>query len=444
LITDIRAERAVIGSILVDSASPGEYEFNAFVVAKARLTSASFTDPDCRLVFDAMLLADADRKPVDLVTIGDYLQVLGFFKQAGAYGILDDFASESNMPSAARVGHYVHLVAQAAARRHLQATWAALSARADDQYETVSELLDEAEQGVKAARKAASEDTGAFDLVGTVNALRARLSGHDDSAWRWRTGVEEIDHWIGGIGVGEHWVFGGRSGHMKTAAACNVMAATLAGGHRVAMFRYEEQVEHILLRLASLECGVAYGDIDQPAAGDALDAALAELSGRYGGLLEIHAGLDLPVIEGVIARFKPNLVVYDTLQAMADQTSKGHGERRDLQVQSICQFVSRLAIMPGNQHAAILISQLQKGVGRPTMRELRESGAIEESADVVVLLWWPSKDHDHAARERVVVQVGKNRVNGKLGRGVSEIDAGTQRFGARLSAPAADCFLGSL
>jgi len=450
LIAAESAEHAVIGSILIDAAgyaagrdldghpTPDRepYRDNALAVAKARLTPDDFTLIECRVIYEAMLAADADGVAVDVVSLAPYLDWQDNF------GLLVRLGDPNVTPSAANVGLYVHQVADATARRRLQLTAEGMAVFAADTTESLSAVLDRAEDGVAEARKSAAVDVKAFDLLAEIEDTRASLDGRDESQWRWQTGVDFIDKRFGGIGIGEHWVVGGRSGHMKTALACNIMLGTLQAGHRTVMFRYEENRRRMYLRLASLVAGVPYCVEPYSEAAGVIDEALSQLA-DFDGLLEVHLGLNMPQCEGVVQRFKPSLVIYDTLQAMTEAVGKAHEARRDLEVQSICQHASRLCMTPGNEHAALLISQLQKGEGQPTMRQLRETAAIGENADVALLLWWPYKERDMADPDKIVIRVGKQR-DGLPGKTVCYIEPTTQRFGARMQRDAADMFLSTL
>ena len=448
VIADEAAEHAVIGSILIDATTDPPYRESALALAKRRLTPADFRDQGCRSIFEAMLDADANGRRVDVVTLGPSLARRGFFDAEAGRELLTRIADPDVTPSAANITLYVEQVAEASARRRLALAGREMQALADDPSEAVADVLAKAESGLAEAKRVATADGDDFDIGEITRAIRDRLAGIDGGRRRWRTGVEAIDRHFGGIGLGEHWVIGGRSGHMKTALATNVLWATLESGQPAAMFRFEESRERMLLRLASLNSGVPYGGVDAgnltPDDVDAFDAALVSMAERYRGLLEVHMGMSLAHIEGTIARLKPALVVIDTLQAAADQIGRRHKDRRDLEIQSICQSVARLCTQPGLEHAAIVVSQLQKGTGQPSMRDLRESGSIEESADAVILLWWPRKERDDVDADKVVLRVGKNRITGPPGLAVCEVDPGTQRFGRLIPKDAAEMFLEAL
>jgi len=430
------AERAVVGSILVDAASG--YRFGALAAARLHLQPDDFSDGDCRELYEIILEADGDGSPYDIVALGPYLQRHGWGPAHSGTALLIECGTCGVVPSAAHAEWYAEQVAAASQRRAVVGIGNDLAADAEDPTAVVSSLVERAEQGVADVRAATRRKAEGYDLAVGVERTRARLMGEGDDGWSWRTQIPVVDRHFGGMGVGQQWVIGGRSGHMKTALALQLAWETMQAGHRVLMCRYEESEDSMIRRLASLESGVAYGDMASDDAREAdvreFDAALRALPTRFGSLLRIHMGLSLAAIEGIAADWKPTLIIYDTLQAMADQLAGGSDRRRDLQVQRVCQFAARLCAADTNQHAAILISQLQKGSGQPTMAELRESGAIEETADAVLLLWWPYKERGAPCRQdTIVVKVGKNRLTGRLGTLPCDVVPGTQRFGALLS-----------
>ena len=430
-------ERAVIGSILVDAQSVPPYQHRALALARLQLQPVDFLDTDCRTIYEAMIECDSDGLPVDVVTLAPYLEKRGWLdtddpgSDGDPYMFLWDVVNPEHMPCAANVEMYVRLVAGASARRQIAELGQWQCHQANDMSTPINDVLDASEDRLAEARERVRDHVGEYDLAAAVERARARLSTAGE--WRWKVLTAGLDGYFGGIGQGQQWVIGGRSGHMKTALAVNIAWQTMQAGHRVLINRYEESEDSMLLRLASLESGESYGAMQREQVAEQamanFDAGLKGMVGKYGNLLRCTMGLSFARIEGIVAEWKPALVIYDTIQAMADQLAEGSDRRRDLQVQRVCQHAARLCAMPDAGHAAILISQLQKGRGQPTMAELRESGAIEEAADVVLLLHWPYKEDSGATRNQIILRVGKNRLTGQLGIIKCAVDPGTQRFG---------------
>ena len=425
---DTDAERSTVGSVFLESA--------CLPAVKAIVQPGDFHDMDCRLVFEAMLTLDGAGSPIDDVTVGDALRAKGVGSVAG---MLEPILTA--VPSSAHAAHYAAVVARYAARRRLLEASITLGERAVNEAEPVELTIEWAREELALAA-AASGQGERFDLATEVSEAIASLSP-DTGKRRWMTGVDALDYCTGGFAPGQHWVIGGRSQHAKTSLAVNMMLACLGAGGSVVMARYEETAREVLLRMASQASGIPHSDArlrrlseyDAQSFVTALDAL-----NQFGGRLTILVGEPLAAVEATVQARRPWLVIYDTLQAMALQQAEGE-HRHDLAVGRICGFASRLALR--YEHAAVTVSQLQKGTtGVPSMTNLRESGAIEESADVAVLSWWPFVEQgDSVCQDRIVLKLGKNRPGGTLPKTVSGIIPGTQRVTEKLSRDDATDFL---
>jgi len=440
------AEMAVIGSIFLDAAMA--CRDGALLKAKARLRAEDFYSADPRGIFEAILRADADGFPVDVVTMAPRLRATGQWEAEELHGILTAFGDGTVVPSSANVSAYIEQVAEASAWRQLAAHTKGALAKANDPTVSFTEAVAELTSAISESQRHYA-GRGGFDLGESVDEAIAALDGDGDSARRWATGIPAIERITGGFRPGQHWVIGARSQHCKTAMACNMTLACLRQGGSVVMFRYEETVAAVLYRLASQLSGVPYsvalGELATQEDRETFRAGLEQLKDKYADALDIEVGLDLPAAEAIIAERRPWLVIYDTLQAAAQQLQGRHEGRHDLNIGAICGNVSRLAL--AHEHAAVVISQLKKdSVGIPTMVTLRESGAIEEAADIVLLCWWPQVERevreDDPAKNYYVIKLGKNRVRGMRPTLVCELDPGTQKFGPALPQGAAKEFVG--
>ncbi|MFC1806130.1 replicative DNA helicase [Planctomycetota bacterium] len=427
------AERAVLGSMMLDR--------GCIPTVRRWVAATDFHLPDHAAIFTAILELDEEGTDADLVSLAEALKAHGELESVGGpaflIGLLD------GTPSAANAEYYAVTVANRSARRALIHAANEAARGAYDLSVPVTESITALRLALDGVRT--EESARASDLAEIVERIRSTLYDDGDGRWRWQTGIPLIDTYFRGIGVGRQWVIGGRSGMYKTGLACGILRGTLEGGHRACMFRYEESEESIVARLAGQLSNVPCGRINAGEAGDdelaAYDAALTRIAAEWNEQFCVRMNPTLGEIEAVVADLKPALVIYDTVQAMADQLGGTEGKRRDLDVQGMCQFAARLCARPTNEHASIIISQLQKGSGRPSMDQLRETGAIEESTDVAVLLWWPHKEKDSCSRDRLVVRVGKNRITCRLATLATELDPDTQRLGNLLNAGEAEGFL---
>lgn len=413
---NLDAEQAVIGSVLLDP--------SCLVVVRSIIATGDFYHPDNQAIFTAMLGLAEEGQPIDLVTVVGKLRASGELERIGGPDTVIDAMERT--PSAANVESYAGTVADKARRRRMISAATQAMQTAYDVTSTEEELI----QAAGDVPPAAVLDRAGFDLELAVEKAK-RAFDPEAVGVSWSSGMPWLDSAIGRIKSGLVWIIAGRSGHMKTALALAVMRWILDAGGKVAMFRYEESVNAVLHRLAGLWSGIPPSDLEleqaSPADRERFMATLDWIKASFKGRIGVYMGASVPKVEAVLGSALPHVVIYDTLQAMAQRLSEGSAEkRRDLTVAKICDLAASYAQRYG--HTAILVSQLRKGTkGQPTMDDLRESGAIEEGADKALLLWYPVRElGDKADRTKLVIRVGKNRVIGRFPTLVSTLDVATQ------------------
>ena len=427
---NFEAEEAVLGAVLLDNAM--------LPAVRGIIGPEDLYSPDHRAVFGAMVALAEGGEAIDAVTLPAKLCERSDLERIGGAAYLVELAERT--PSAARVESYAWLVAEAAERRRLIAAANEIAARAYDPTSTAEERA----MAIGKLATARGTRRGAFDLDTAVDAALAEVDsavapeGGDGMA----TGIEVVDRNTGGMRPGQLWVVGGRPQHGKTATTVNVMDAALKRGQRVLNVRYEERAEDILMRLASLRSGIGYGDIRSGRAADnphdvkrfkrTLVGLRAELEGRLSVLVHPTQG----EIEAEVQGLRPALVVLDTLQKATHALGRV-SKRHDLEVARLTAWLGRLAGRYGV--AVIAVSQIGRAMlrenrrGLPRLEHLKESGAIEEDADVCVLCYWPWKESlrgDGTPAERYVLNLAKNRTAGFTGELVCRIDPETQKLGA--------------
>lgn len=426
----VEIEIGVLGSILADGTHNRE---EAAKQARLLLTVEDFYADAHRDVFAAMMSLHELDGLVDGQRLVQMLVDLHLWND-GIEELVDKLLS---FPSPARVMTYIGELKRLSRRRGLADALRVAVDHLDNAPLTKTEdVLAGLDAALATARQGYSvEREGAIGPH--VDAARLALKERGESGATWTTGIPPLDGWIGGFSRGQHWVVAGRSQHGKTALALNMALATIQAGWRVLICRFEENAHAMIVRLAALLSGIPYSDITAHKASEAdehhFDQAFIRLRDEYGAGLRVLVGCDLGKAEAVISEFRPSLVVWDTIQAMGLQLGGPH-KRHDLNVGDICGSISRMAL--AYDHAAVAISQLRKSTtGIPTMVDLRESGAIEEAADVVAFCWWPCVERgDDVDSQFYLLKVAKNRVNGQRGRAVCHIHPPTQKFGERLDA----------
>lgn len=423
------AERAVVASILVDAERGGEAK--ALLKAKSRLVPTDFYNPTYRTLFGAMVALDDAGQPVTAAGVYPALAGQpGVDSEKAAFDLLEDLAW---FPSPWLAEGYAEQVAEASIKRRLITTGKQVSQDGADPTKPASESIEDAEAAIETARDA-YRGAEVEDL--TIHAQRVAddLDATGASQRAWPTGVAPIDELTGGYKMGRVWAVGGRSRHGKTAFSVMATNATLEAGGSVLQVRYEETPDAILRRIIGLRTGLPYAGAEvgtlRPEERQRFKAEMVSFVQAYRDKLVFMAAPSMAEVESKVAELQPWLVVIDTVQKMAQLVeTKRSNDRHDLHVGAITAWLAKLALR--NNCCVIANSQISRKGGHtlPTTMELRESGAIEEDSDVVLLVWWPEKDR--AAENvagRYLVDIAKNRQGGKTGVRVLAINPETQKL----------------
>ena len=430
---DREAEEVTLGAVLRDGAAAD--------VVFDRLDEADFYDPGLRKVYGAMRrLYDANR-PIDTVTVADAL------RRAGAGGALPRLVGElwDRVPSAANVDYYCYQVAEASTRRRLLTVADRVAELARDVGADLDVVIDSAESAVGAV----AHGTPADGLEGLGQLLSAVLEHVEAAAAAppatVPTGLVALDRRLGGgFQPGSLNVIAGRPGMGKSALAVNI-AAHVASLNRgaVAFFSLEMaggEVAHRLLaaeaRVDSMVLRGLSGDVD---AGQW--RRLATAAGRI-DQWPFYADEGSRTVSDVRARCRRlrrrsgglALVVVDYLQLM-------RGGGRDTRQEEIADISLGLKALARELRTPVVaVSQLNRAVEgrgdkRPLVSDLRESGAIEQDADTVLLIYRDAYYFPHGHhRGEAEINVAKQRA-GPTGTVKVYFDAPTTRFADLVESP---------
>ena len=414
----IEAEQAVLGGLLLDSQSWDD-------VADV-LRSEDFYRPDHRLVFEAIGQVAGAGKPADAVTVSEHLERIGRLADVGGLAYLGTLVRDT--PTAANVRAYAGIVRERSLLRQLlKAGTDIASSVFNNEGETARELVEHAEgrvfaiaeQGVRGARD------GAVSVQSLMPALIDQIDEWHNNPGGLRglpTGFDEFDRKTGGLRPGDLVIVAGRPSMGKTTFAVNMAEfAALQGGVKasVAIFSMEMPSEQLMTRMLSSIGRVSLGHIRS---GQISDDDWPRITGAAGQLSEARIFIDeTPALTPTELRARARrvhrehglgLVVVDYLQLMQ---VPGNNENRATEIAEISRGLKALA--KELRVPVIALSQLNRGVEqrvdkKPVMSYLRESGAIEQDADMILLIY----------REEVY---DKNTTK----KGIAEIDLAKHRNG---------------
>jgi replicative DNA helicase len=420
---DLDAERAVIGAMLVSE--------SAVASVAERLDAGDFYSEVHRIIYAAMMRLYARGDPIDQLTLTNELRSVNEFERIGGRPYV--FQIVESVPTAANAGRYAEIVRGKALLRAVIDVGSRITEDAFREPENVSEALDSAEQLIYGvSNKTLREHLAPIkDLApGTLEMIQ-RLYEQEGEVTGVETGFEDLDRLTTGFHKSDLIILAARPAMGKTAMALN--AIWHASGEKkmpVAIFSLEMSKEQLVQRLISqttripaqaLRSGNVKAE-DWPK----LVRGVAEVA-RAPIWIDDTAGVTLMEIRAKVRRLSSqlnatgerplSLVVVDYLQLMI-----GQGNRQENRQQEIAEISRGLKVLARDLDVPVLaIAQLSRAVEarhdkRPLLSDLRDSGAIEQDADMVMFLYrdeyYNSESDDKGIAE---VIVGKHR-NGPTGK----------------------------
>ena len=430
----VEAEQSVLGGLLLDAAA---WDSVADVVR-----SEDFYRPDHRVIFEAIGQLATQGKPCDVVTVSEQLERTSHLVEAGGLAYLGTLARDT--PSAANVRAYAEIVRERSLLRKLAHAGADITTSVfSNSGEPARELVDRAEgqifeiaeMGVRGRMEGAVSIQALMPaLIDQIDEWHANPSGLRGLP----TGFDEFDRKTGGLRPGDLVVVAGRPSMGKTTFAVNMAEyAALKSDVKasVVIFSMEMPSEQLMTRMLSSVGRVSLGHIRS---GQISDEDWPRISGAAGQLSEAKIFIDeTPALTPTELRSRARrvkrehglgLVVVDYLQLMQVPGTK---ENRATEIAEISRGLKALAkelAVP-----VIALSQLNRGVEqrvdkKPVMSDLRESGAIEQDADMILLIYREEVyDKNTTKKGMAEIDLAKHR-NGETGTFVLTFQGHYSRF----------------
>jgi len=416
----IEAEQAVLGGLLLDT--------SAWDQVADMVRAKDFYRPDHRLIFDAIAALAGEAKPCDVITVSEQLQKLGELDNAGGLAYLGTLARDT--PTAANVRAYAELVRERSLLRQLISAGSEIAASVfNTEGHTARDLVDKAEQKVF---EIAEAGFGGRDGAVIARAMLPDLIDKIDAAYQnpdslqgLATGFTDFDKITGGLRPGDLVIVAGRPSMGKTTLAVNMAeyaAVSPKQKSSVCIFSMEMPSEQLLTRLLSSIGTVHLGNLRS---GRLQDEDWVRITSATGQLSEAKIFIDeTPGLTPTDLRARArrvkrehglDLVVVDYLQLMQVPGTK---ENRATEISEISRGLKALA---KELHIPVIaLSQLNRGVEQrenkvPVMSDLRESGAIEQDADIILLIYREEVyDKDTTRKGIAEIHIAKHR-NGEIG-----------------------------
>ncbi len=407
---NLEAEQSVLGAVLLDS--------EALHTVMDMIQPDDFYVEVHRLLFMSMQELYQKSQPVDLITLVDHLKSNGKIDTVGGYAAVS--AIGDRVPTAANVSYWAQIVKDKSLLRHMVNEATSIVQTAYEQPPDVGEFLDQAQDRI--LRVAMDKTTTSFQPIRKiVNDSFEIIEKYFDEK-RIVTGVptffDELDKLTSGFQPADLVILAGRPSMGKTALALNLARnAAIDGGAKVVVFSLEMTAEQLVMRLL---CSEAEVDISKLRQGFLSKGDWPSLTSAAGRLSEASIIIDdssaLSVLElkakcrRIQAEYGIDMIIVDYLQLMRGSSRKASAGRWE-EVGEISRSLKGVA--KELKVPIIALSQLSRAIEqrddkRPKLSDLRESGSIEQDADVILFIHRPALLNPKKKREKEQADDGYN------------------------------------
>lgn len=424
-------EASILGSILIDN--------DAIVKIADNLSPEDFFEVRHQKIYEAALQLYEARSPIDVLTLADKLKASGYIEMIGGAGYLTELTNY--VPTAAHVVQYTDLVAQKALRRRLSEANARLSDLANDENKPLKDLIEEAESELfKVSQRHVKQSivsiedilADSFERLDDLHKDKQKIRGVP-------TGFKDMDDILAGLQRSDLFILAARPSMGKTAFVLNLAHnVAVQAKEPVLIYSLEMSKEQLVDRLLSMESGV---DAWALRTGNLTDNDFEKIGQAMGTLSEAPIYIDdTPGITVSDMRTKARreahqhqlgLIIIDYLQLMSGGGKFGSDGNRVQEISEISRGlkgVARELNVP-----LIALSQLSRSVESrspqiPQLSDLRESGSIEQDADVVAFIYREDYYNPETDRKNLTDILIKKHRNGPLGNVELYFDKDKQRF----------------
>ena len=428
---NVDAEASLLGAILIDS--------DAIVKIADDIRASDFYDPRHERIYEAVIQLYEKHHPIDVLTLSDQLKNTGFLEFIGGGAYLTELTNF--VPTAAHVDQYASIVAQKGMRRRLIKAAQDIAELSYDERQTMRELIEEAESRLfEVSQQHVKQDVASletilgesFDRLDELHKDKGKMRGIP-------TGYKDLDNVLAGLQRSDLIVLAARPSIGKTALALNIAHnVTLKANEAVLMFSLEMSKEQLVDRLLAMESGV---DAWALRTGNLSDSDFEKIGHAMGTLSEAQMYIDdTPGITVSDLRTKARreahnrplgLIIVDYLQLMSGgnrYTSEGNRVQEISEISRGLKGIARELNVP-----LLALSQLSRSVESrspqiPQLSDLRESGSIEQDADVVAFIYREDYYNPETERKNVTDIFIKKHRNGPTGNIELYFDKEKQRF----------------
>ncbi|RLL41758.1 replicative DNA helicase [Oceanobacillus piezotolerans] len=413
---NMEAEQSVIGAIFLEA--------EAFTTASEVLVAEDFYRASHQRIFAAMMKLSDRGEPIDVVTVTSYLNDVKQLDEAGGVGYLTQLAE--SVPTAANIEYYCRIVEEKALLRRLIRTATDIVTAGFEREDEVEDVLNDAEKGI--LEVSGQKNSGTFksikDVLMNVYDNIEQLHQQKGDVTGVPTGFRDLDKITSGFQPNDLIIIAARPSVGKTAFALNIAQSVAVNTDtNVAIFSLEMGAEQLVQRMLCAE-----GNIDAQRLRNGmletedwsrLTMAMGSLS-NAGIYIDDTPGVRVSEIRSKCRRLKQEhglgMILIDYLQLI--QGSGNSRENRQQEVSEISRSLKALA--RELQVPLIALSQLSRGVEsrqdkRPMMSDIRESGSIEQDADIVGFLYRDDYYDKETENQNIIEIIIAKQRNGPTG-----------------------------
>lgn len=396
----LEAEQSLLGALLIDK--------DAVLKVADALTSEDFYKPSNALIFESMLELFKNRQPIDIVSLGNRLEEKKQIESVGGRSYLIQLSN--TVPTSSNTSAYADIIQKKATLRRMMRSASLIQELSTKEDKDIDELLDEAEQNLfSISRKYLNQSfvpiknilEEAFERIDALHKEKGKLRGI-------ATGFKDLDNYLSGLQKSDLVILAARPSVGKTSLALDIARYAAKSGKSVGIFSLEMSKEQLVDRLICAEAGI---DLWKMRTGQLAENTndFSRIGHALGTLSEApiyiddKANVNIMELRAKARRLQMerglDLIVLDYLQLME---SRGRSESRAQEVAEISRALKGIA---RELNIPILaLSQLSRAVEEskpaiPKLSHLRESGSLEQDADVVMFIYRKSADRNYSADE---------------------------------------------
>lgn len=413
---DVEAEQAILGSMLTDK--------DAVISSIETLQEDSFYREDNKTIFAAMLSLYSKNEPIDIITVKAELVETGNFERVGGIEYLASLPDK--VPTTANVEKYIKIVDEKFMLRNLVQSANQLIALGYDETEDVDKILDKAEKEIfdLTQKKSTTGYSSIKDVLVESFAELEKLYNQKGHITGVSTGFSDLDYKTSGFHGSELIILAARPAMGKSAFAINIATnAAVQNKVPVAIFNLEMSKEQIGNRIL---CSEAMVDSNKIKTGQIEDQDWMKLASTLGILsdapiyIDDTPGISVMEIRAKCRKLKMEknigLIVIDYLQLI-----QGSGKKNSSRENEISEISRSLKILAKELDVPVIaLSQLSRGAEkrddkRPMLSDLRESGAIEQDADIVMFIYRDDYYNENSEEKNVAEIIMAKHRGGSTG-----------------------------